>query len=94
MVTPIVLDQKTFTVGELQVLVQRQDVPDADKPHQVVITTGEVQGVTKIETWSYPAGMGNCDCDYAYFDQARAEKWVASFQKFLVRKPGFAEQPA
>ena len=89
MAKPKILNKKEFMVGRRKVTVRRQDVAGDEKPHQVVIRA-QVKGVTKKETWSYPAGMANCDCDFAEFDQARAEKFVGGLLKFLTTKKGAA----
>lgn len=80
-----ILDKKTFQVGEHQVKLQRRDEAVCLKPHQVLIQA-KVQGVTKKETWSYPAGaVANRDEKYAYYDEAQAKKFVGGLLKFLAK---------
>lgn len=78
-----ILDKKTLRVGQYQVKVQQQDEAVCQKPHQVVIKA-QIKGVTKKETWSYPPeAVCNRDEKYAYFDEVKAEKFVAGLLKFI-----------
>jgi hypothetical protein len=85
-----IIAEKSFAVGELMVAVQRQEEAGSDKPHQVQMTAS-IEGVDMIKRISYSAGApGNADCDFAFFEQADAEKLVAGFRKFLTTKKGAA----
>jgi hypothetical protein len=83
-----ILDKKTFSVGQHTVDVQRQEEDGSDKPHQTLVSTS-IGDTKMVKLISYGKGApGNADCDFSFFDQAKAEKLVAGFKKFLTTKKG------